>query len=325
MRKNKKKENFDNVVIKNVELTPTTIGKIESNEGNIWAVLALFISLIVIIFVLPYIVNLIQDFNNKETNPPIVIDDNDKDNDNEEDPGDKEEEIDYIPIEGATSKTIKGYRYDIEIDNDSNNLNVKITNTSGSITNLIDTPMYIELYNEKKTLVDRILLKKEEIVTDATKVYNYNFNNQNDENIVYITIDTKSINDYPAIVIDNVDINNNPFLTCIKDNETLVYNFKEDETGYYLFEINDRYSVNENDEDTIATYETLSTSYNSIEGVEADITPKSKGFTFEAVIYLDTVKISEKKKILNNPAFYEKNTLAKTIYFELNSSGYKCN
>ena len=328
MKKNKKKENFDNVVINKTELTPTTIGKIESDEGSIWSVVILFVSLIAIIIALPYVVNLIKNFGEHEEEP-VIIDNNNNNNNNEENPevnpNEEEKDDNYIAITDEVSKTIKGYRYDIVIDNKAKTLNVKVTNMSGTMTLLIDTPMYIELYNTDKTLEDRILINKEEVVNDATKEFDFKFKNRSDDDIAYLTLDTKSINDYPAISVDNIDDNNNPFFTCIKDNETLVYTFKEDETGYYLTTINDRFLITENDEETINTYETYAASYNSVEGVEADITPKSNGFTFETIIYLDNVSIKEKQRILNNPAFYEKDTLAKTIYFELNASGYKCN
>ena len=85
MKKNKKKENFDNVVINKTELTPTTIGKVESDEGSIWSVVILFVSLIAIIIALPYVVNLIKNFGEHEEEP-VIIDNNNNNNNNEENP-----------------------------------------------------------------------------------------------------------------------------------------------------------------------------------------------------------------------------------------------
>ena len=328
MKKNKKvKENFDNVVINNVELTPTTIGKINENESGLKGVIILFGALILIIFGLPYAVNLVDKLQGKEVVPPPPVVANPEEPTEEPTPENpKKEEEEYLSIASPIAKTISGIKYEITVDTSTKKINVKVTNVSGSPTSLISNPMYIELYTEEKTLLDRVMISKEEIVSDAVKEFTYTFkdNTGNNVNPVYLTLNTKSINDYPAITLTSQDINNSPYLTCTKDNETLVYTFQNSDNEYLLSKISDRILVTSNDEETINTYEALTVSYNSIDGVDANVVPKTNGFSLETEIDLSKVKISEKKRILNNQAFYEKDELAKTIYFELNSSGFKC-
>ena len=333
MKKNKKdKENFDNVVIKNVELTPTTIGKIDSNEGGLKGVLVLFGLLILIILVLPYVVNLVNNFKEGGNPPPVVIPETPTtpeipdDNPNPNDKSDTENKVEFISVDSPIYKTISGYNYEIEVNLDLKTVDVNVTNASGSAFLLVNSPMFIELFNSEKTLLDRILITKREIASNTTIAFSYPFKDgtNNNQTPAYLTLETMSINDYPAITINSTDINNVPFLTCSKDNTTLIYNFSENDNNYLLDKIIERISVNKNDEDTVNTYETLLTSYNSIDGVKAELNPKTNGFEFEAEINLEDVKISENKRILNSYAFYEKDTYAKTIAFELNSSGYKC-
>ncbi len=329
MKKNKKaKENFDNVVINRVELTPTTIGKIDANENSFGGVIALFATLIIIIFVLPYVVNFINSFQNNEA-PTVItppVEEPSQKPEEPEIPEEPEVKEDFLNANAPVSKTISGFRYDIEVNSSTNNVKVLVTNVSGSAKTLINTPMYIELYTSDKTLLDRILITKEEIASDTTKEYSYSFKDNTGTNAspTYLTINSKSINDYPAITLKTEDINNFPFLTCIKGDETLVYTFQND-NDYLLTKINYQLRVSKNDETTLNTYEAKTASYKSIKGVDADIVPKTTGFTFEATIDLGSVNISERQKILDNKAFYEKDTFAKTIYFELSSSGYNCN
>ncbi len=326
MKKNKKvKENFDNVVINNVELTPTTIGKINENESGLKGVIILFGALILIIFGLPYAVNLVDKLQGKEITPPPVATTPEEPKKEEPTSENPKKEEEYLSISSSIVKTISGIKYEIDVDVTNKKLNVNVTNSSGSPSALINNPMFIELYTQDKTLIDRILISKEEIVTNTTKEFVYSFKDNTGNNVdpVYLTLNTKSINDYPAITLTSQDINNLPYLTCTKDNETIVYAFRNDE-DYLLSNISDRILVTNNDEETINNYEALTVSYNSIEGVDANIVPKTNGFSLETEIDLSKVKISEKKRILNNQAFYEKDELAKTIYFELTSSGFKC-
>ena len=327
MKKSKKdKKNYDNVVISNVELTPTTIGEIEENANNIGGVLAIFAFLIVIIVALPYVVNFISG--NNEERDYGVIPSTPSGNEEEQPPVEEPtNEVEYLDVSTPISKTINGFKYDINVDVATKKIDLKVTNSSGSALWLVNNPTYIELFTEDKTLLDRILIDKEEIVANATVSFNYTFidNTNSNQDPVYLTIETKSINDYPAISLSSTDINNLPFLTCTKNNQTLVYTFQNDDTGYFLSKITDRYVVSSSDDSTINTYEALTNSYNSIEGVDADITPRTSGFSFEATIDLSKVSINERKRVLSSKAYYEKDTEAKTIYFELNASGYKCN
>ncbi len=327
MKKSKKeKKDYSNVSIKYVELTPTTIGEINDNENSILGVIFIFIFLIVIIFLLPYVVNFISGSSktvtpnmpssSEEVEPPSV------------DPLDStKDEVEFLDVTSPISKTISGFRYELSTNISANSINVKVTNVSGSAFNLVNNPTYIELYTAEKTLLDRILITKQEVVSNATISFDFKYKDNTNSNQVpvYLTLSSKSINDYPAINVKTLDINNMPFLTCTKDNETLVYTFLANEKGYYLTKISDTLVFTNADESTINIYESLANSYNSIDGVKADILPKTNGFSFTSEINLSNVIISEKKRILNNLAYYEKDTEAKTIYFELNASGFRCN
>lgn len=326
MKKSKKDKNkYDNVVINRVELTPTTIGEIEENENSIVGVLAIFGFLIVIIFVMPYFVNWLNGSKEDNPTPPVSIPSTDPSE--EEEPITPPEEVSYISLASPVSETISGYRYEITVNYDTSILETKITNVSGSTLQLVNNPTYIELYTEDKTLLDRILIDKQEIVSNATISFNflYKDNTNSNQKPAYLVIESKNINDYPAITLTSLDASNLPFLTCTKDNETLVYTFQNNDKGYFLSKINDNFIISNSNDEIINTYEVLTNSYNSIDGVTADISPRTSGFSFETEINLNKVKISERKRILSSQAYYEKNTEAKTIYFELNASGYKCN
>ncbi len=320
-KKAKKQKNiYENVKINQQELTPTTIGTIDENENNLKFVLILFFSLIVIIFALPYFMNWLDSFKEKSVTPSNTPQTSTNEDIKEEEPAEEQ----YLELANKINTLIDNYRFVVNYNN--NILDVTITNESGAINYLVNNPIFIEVYSQNKMLMQRFLIDKEELILDNSTVHNFIItNNLSAENTpTYLVIANKNANDYPAIDLKNLDSSGQPFLTCTKSNETIIYTFKDEDKGYLLTTINDTIRINDNSEETINTYSALANSYQTIPGIEADINPETTGFSFSASINLNNVKISEHQRILNNKAFYELNTPAKSINFELSASGYQC-
>lgn len=319
MKKNKSKKNA-RVTINQTELIPTTIGELNTNDNGLFVVLAILAIFILSIVFLPNITNWFNNINNPEPNVPVTPPKQEGNKPNEKEPV---KEIEYLDATKPIERASNGYRLQLDIEEDTKLLKATITNLSGSNSFLKTNKIYFELYSNNKQLLKRIKLSEQEVVSSVTYQYDIASVLQNNQ-VTYIVVHNMSVSDYPAVTLNSIDSNNLPFLTCTKDNETLIYTFNKKNNSYYLAKIKDTLKVEENDQNTINTYEAMVNSYNSIDGVEADISPSVQGFNFTSTIDLAKVTIKDKTKILNNVAYYEKNTEAKTVAFELNSSDYVC-
>ena len=316
--KKKKNNPYENVVINNVELMPTTIGECNKKEGNPFIVLFIFIFLIVLILILPNLTTWIDNLkgsNTSVTNTPIITNPN---NETKEEDNKETMDVEYLDLSNPVEKMINNYRFNAQIDN--NQLTLMVTNVNGAVNMFVNTPYYLELYSSEHKLLQRIKIAKEEIVASVT--YNYSLTSEvTTNNKVLLVITDKNESDYPAVNLKVDETTNNPYLTCTKDNETLIYSFDED---YNLSKIKDRLVVSGYTQDTLTTYESLANAYSSIEGVTSNVNGVNNNLVLETEIDLSKVDLEKHTKVLNNEAFYKTKTPAKTINFELESSYYTC-
>lgn len=317
----KKKKQYEQVVIKNEPLVPTTIGIMSDKENNPIGVILIFVILICMVLFLPNLTSFIESLKGNDVSLPSSSPSSSNSNSTEiEVPS---EEMEYLPLQNEIDRTINGIRFQISLNSSSKQLQAIYTNVSGSNTFFISNKYYLELYSGEKQLLQRIKIEGKELVSSST--YHYDIKSAyNLGQIAYLVIQKMSEKDYPAITLNSLDDNNLPFLTCVKENETLIYSFEENENTYLLKKIKDSIQITKKDESTINEYKALTNSYDSIDGVDAELNPTTNGFSFDTTIDLNRVSIQEKKRILDNLAYYEKNTEAKVVSFELGSSGYTC-
>ena len=120
---------------------------------------------------------------------------------------------------------------------------------------------------------------------------------------------------------------NEPILTCQKGNELITYTFKSEKDRYYLIQIEEQASYLSSDSNYntyLQEYTALSNNYLGIRGVSTTLTPTATGFAFKNTIQLETISVSDYKRLFTKDIYYDRNTEAKVIAFELNASGYTC-
>lgn len=317
----KKKKRYEQVVIQNEPLMPTVIGEINEKENSPIGVILLFGILIVMVFFLPNLTTFIEHLGDSNVTNPTTTPSS-----SPEAPGEADaptEQVEYLNAWEVIDRTISGIRFQIQLDSSTKQMRATYTNVSGSNTFFITNKYYLELYSSEKQLLQRIKIASTELVSSLNAQYNiqsaYNLGE-----IAYVVIQKKNEKDYPAVTLNSIDSSNLPFLTCTKGNETFVYTFEEKNNIYQLKRIKENIQITKSDEATIQQYEIMTNSYGSIDGVEADMIPMTSGFRFETTIDLNRVSIKEKKRILDHLAYYEKNTEAKVVAFELGASGYTC-
>ena len=324
MKKKKKdiKKKYENVVINNTPLIPTTIGEIVKEEGSLVTIIGIFILLIVGIFVIPFVADLITEKKENETNPPVVSSkpSNPTNPEVTENPSDTEN---YLDIDVVNEQNILGFNFQLQFDKTLHTLNLTIENRNGNSKLFINNNYYVELYSENHQFLQRLKIDREELV--SKKVYDFDISSAYQiDNVKYFLITEKNASDYPGINVANVNDNDQPYLLCQTNNENLVYTFNLQDNSYVLERITDRIIVTDTTEENIAEYEGIAQSYNKIKGVTADIYPSTEGFQFEANIDLNNVNLNSNSDVLNNKAYYPLDTEAKVIKFELEASGYSC-
>lgn len=332
MKKNTKKADknkYNNVVIKKDDLMPTTIGEIINDDHSLRSVILLFSLLIIIILGLPYVTTIFQNI--KDGKPPLSVTPTPTTPEPDETPSEPETppvidedetEPEYYALDLPVDIEVDGLHFQLTLNSQNQVLSAVLTNESADSNVLLENTYYLELYNEEKKLLDRILVQGKQITSNLR--FDYDIQEAYSLGVVkYVVISKKTESDYPNVTLKTND-KNQPYLTCAKNNEVLTYLFKKSDNTYLLQSINERIIYESPTEEEILTFEQRMDDYNSITGVDSQIELETTGFSIDTTIDLTKVSIKNQQATLNNEAYYEKDTEAKAIAFELNSSGYTC-
>ncbi|MCH5167296.1 MAG: hypothetical protein J1F35_05320 [Erysipelotrichales bacterium] len=188
------------------------------------------------------------------------------------------------------------------------------------VLNLDKEPCFLEVYSASSSnLIATVKLtgtydnQKQRVSLTA---YGLSFNG----NYAYVgKVVEMDYSDYPAHTI-NSDESGIGSMTCIMDNRTLEYTFKNN----YLIGIKDsmRVYLKDQKDDTAylnlkGTYETKATNLGETSFVEE----VSDGFVFNASIDLENMKVPSS---IIDYDYYELDTESKVIYFTLRGKGFDC-
>ena len=312
----RKKKEVAPIVLSYQELMPSVIGRIDSKEKSNWVVIVLFIVLIIFIIALPSITTYISGEkqitfgpNQNENKKPI-----------DNTPVHKTIYYDYsntleIPVEGLNFKQFdivrKTFSFTIENKNEVKNY-------------LVNHVLYMELYDNNQTLLQRVKLPNENLSKGSSLDYQFELTVPTAQ-IAKIVIEEKKVSDYPAIQLKK-ESDGTYLLVCSKDVETLTYQFDTEGKLYYIMDIVNYPSSYENYQMKLMDYRQISSKYNGIEGVTSNISEVGSGFTSTTTITLEKIDFENRsiKNTLNNPAYYGKGTEGKVVYFELSAMNYQC-
>jgi len=318
-----KKKNVEEVVISRKELTPTTIGTIETKESG--PIVAIIWVLIFVggIFILPRVSTWVND-NFIEKKPTPTVKPTTPSTPVPTDPSleEPEDEIKYYDLEDGLMIDFEGFQFtNISADNTTKLFTARLINISGKQRMFQDKSYYIELYSEDNTLLQRFLIPKEEITSFKNLSYSMVSNYQIVKKMAIVLKEEK---DYPQVSLQK-NQNNEGVLECEKGNEIFTYIFKENSNQLVrIQESFTAYSSSSDYNQVLNQYTTLASTLKNMNGVEAELTPLRNGFYYEALYSLEEMNSSDISRYLTKFAHYKKDTEAKVVAFELNSSGYTC-
>lgn len=310
----KKKFSYKNLKVNEEDLAVTKIGEMPDENKNPIFIFFVFGILIVFIFFLPDVVQYIHPENatimenptSSENNP--VIEET------------SQSELVYYDLNDSLAITLEeGIKVDhFKISNDT--LFFTITNNKISKFYFSKRNYFVELYTEDKTLLERIILTKDSIAKDNSKDFSYSIQSSTASNVAKIVFVEKEIEDYPNVVLTkNEDAMET--LTCVKDYETIVYKFKDEKLTSITDTVNYTKSGSELDyQMDLSLWQNRVNTYNTIAGMSSSFISNDTGFIVNTVLDLANVKISS----VDNVNYYEYETLAKVVSFEMEARGFRC-
>lgn len=305
------------IVIDKTPLKATSLGNLETKEnGPLVAILWVGL-LVVCIISLPYIADFVQNYqNNKIIDTPTKKPDHTSDNNTQ-----GEITKDQTIYNFEKNLVITENKFNLSDFSVSNNaLTFKITNVGGDVDYFKKHNYFVELFNDDKTLLQRI--KFDGITINKSKTITLNVDAVSFTKISFIEKDVK---DYPNVTLKTVS--EIPTLTCQNKDLKVIYTFSTDEDNKLkTIETNYSYaSSNKDYEQMLSRYETYATSYNSLGGVKATLIPINTGFTFKVNIDLATIPEASYTSTFTDKYYYSLDTEAKIVAFELKTSGFTCN
>lgn len=312
-----KRKTKEPIVIDKTPLKATSLGNLETKEnGPLVAILWVGL-LVVCIISLPYIADFVQNYqNNKIIDTPTKKPDHTSDNNTQ-----GEITKDQTIYNFEKNLVITENKFNLSDFSVSNNaLTFKITNVGGDVDYFKKHNYFVELFNDDKTLLQRI--KFDGITINKSKTITLNVDAVSFTKISFIEKDVK---DYPNVTLKTVS--EIPTLTCQNKDLKVIYTFSTDEDNKLkTIETNYSYaSTNKDYEQMLSRYETYATSYNSLGGVKATLIPINTGFTFKVNIDLATIPEASYTSTFIDKYYYSLDTEAKIVAFELKTSGFTCN
>lgn len=291
---------------------PIVIGEIkkEKNAGPL-GVFLFFGFLVLFAIFLPNITEYVNNFFNKEKTIAPIVDTEEKKDDVE----DEKQEVTYYEITSDLTFTINNLTFNNFIK--ANNLltfTVK-NNQTGSYTFRTEN-YYIEFYDNTNMLLERIRINNNAIIPKSeTEDISIPIKNNNATKFKIFNIQD---NNYPSINLTE-DENKLSKLSCTNNISTIDYNL----TDKKLTSLTEKVNLN----NTTHNYVSLIEEYRNInsrllgtDGVSINFQETENNFIFEMTV--DYTKLNRIE--IDDLKYYNKNTEAKVINFELEASGFNC-
>ena len=319
-----KEGNVENNNIENVEVlenvvTPPPTPPQEPKKTSMVLPIVFFILLGGFVFGLPYFGDIIDRFRN--INIDIDNPDNNGNNNNDD------EEIlnrDPIPMTGATF-TVNDVEFsNFILSNNGNDYKISFSATTANANgvSLHDADIFLELYSANNTLLERIKVERNTTVL-RNSVVNLEFlikgtTHREAANILMLN---KSPLDYPMVSL-TIDGEGNEFLICVNNNQTIRYLFNDSK----LHRIEDRSTFTQGDDLELYTSllndkKILAENLNRRDGFVSTVTYTDNGFIITTTIDLANATVDR----ANFPFYYDKDTEARVVAFEMRARRFICN
>jgi hypothetical protein len=200
--------------------------------------------------------------------------------------------------------------------NNLNTISIAIKNTDSNAYTF-SKKLYLEFYDKDDTFLGRALYEYATSIASNSTVNVIGYvNNDTFNNATKFEALLRTTDDYPEVSLTN------DTLTCTGNNDVYIYNFKDNK----LIKITDTYTyIKGNDVITynndLITYKQNVGKMDALNGVTGVLTETSNGFITTIVVDYTDAKYSELTTKIN---YYDKDTLAKVISFEMAAKNYTC-
>ena len=308
------KKVVNTVVIKDEELTPTTLGVYSNKAKSPVGLFILIIIFLVLAIFMPNISSYIDKYTGKDVDEgPVVVDNGD---DNKED--DDEDEPEVVEVEKYTidpSTIVETDLYTISnINLNGNKLELSIINKSSENLNL-DT-YYFEQYSDTLTLLERVKVGEDVIAPGNSVNKTFTINSTPTK----FTFVSKTEEDYPVVKLKYND-NQEATITCTKGIETYNYIFVNDALAKVDYKYSATNVTDANYSVELFNKTNKANSLNTLTGITSTVTSTDTGYVFNIIAVLSEADISQ----LQDKNFFKNKTTANEVVFKTEARGFKCN
>ena len=310
----KSKNKYSNVVIKDEELNPTTIGVYSNKTRNPITLILLIAAFISIAVFMPDIQSYVNKYLGKSTDDNVssstANNNNNNQNNNNNDNTDNKKDDKY---DIATVGSVDGTNYQLNnIKLEGTTMSFTFVNKSKSSFDLSD--YYLEFYSNDNTFLGRIKVSNEVVELNDSDDFSFTIY----ASAKKFSFDKKTIGDYPDVKL-TYNENNEANYTCKNGNKRYTYQFIDDQLNRVLFVYNLENNV-ANYYDEYQNYENKSTTYALIPGVTSSFSSTLSNFSFTLNIDLTTADISK----IDDNNIYKSKTTPKEVKFKAEANGFTC-
>ena len=310
----RKKFSYKNLKINQEELAVTKIGEMPNINKSPLFLLVIFGILLVFIFFLPDVVKYITNEDGTVMNNGT---NNSDSNDNPDDMASND--LEFYDLKPNLSLNIEDGIVASDFVLSNNQISFKVTNNLANRFYFGKHNYFIELYDNDRTLLERIILGKDAIAKGESLNFNFKIKTDTQNNATQIVFVEKTVDDYPNITL-NKNSSGDEILVCTHNGETINYTFQNDQ----LKAINDLITQNagtNNYQQNLYLWQSKVASYNQLEGFTATLSSTTNGFNVNIMIDIATGDING----ANNNIYYSSDNLPKVINFEMEARGFDCN
>lgn len=310
------------VDINGAPLEAVTIGEIKKSKYGWIGTILLFVLFISIVYFLPELSKYYQDFINGNATGTNNIVNNTVDNSitNNTTNETEESEEDTIITDntytfGSDLTVTKDNLLFSEISLFNNTLSFKVANNGEETVDLVNDNLYFETYDSntsEKNILNTIMLTG---ILAAGQEETFFFEIK--EGALYFDIKEITEKDYTYIVLEP-DENNIARLTCIKDHETLSYEFVNDKLDVITIsaivpKIDANYDM------LYANYHTLVIKYGANSGVNASLSTSGDNLNFNMNIDYTYFNFP-----IEGDYYFAKDTASRIVNFKMQSMLFDC-
>lgn len=297
-----KKKILKNIQISNQELTPTTIGYIETKQKGPFLLVIIFAILIATIYFLPHITEI---FNGTRIPNDGVPSGNVSDDQGE-----------IFIFNAETLIAIKDVEFSKISLNNNNKLSIYASNTKDDFKRLEN--YYIELYDKEENVLERIDLSNESLNKYGKRTFTFDVENQEEANKISISI--ISDDELPEIELRTED--GMQELTCIKNNVIYNYNFNEKKLKKVSLKVNALKTDYEDEQLYLNDYQKYQNMADLFPyaGLNQVFSNMNNGFEFTKTIDLTVVNSQN----VDDEMFYTLDETASKVAFQNSLKKYKC-